>query len=172
MPKLVLLSEGYTGQSHDLKPGTTTVGRVEDNQWMIPDPSVSSHHAEVVLKGSEVLIRDLNSTNGTFINGDQITEAVLKPGQILQFGTVEARLETGDAAPAKKQSLDHTLVMPQGVRLGQGDTGNRPPAPGDTKTFQRKSNKGAKIFMTIAIIALIVIAGIVIFALSQLKTAP
>lgn len=167
MPKLVLLSEGYTGQSHDLKPGTTTIGRVEDNQWMIPDPSVSSHHAEVVLKGNEVLIRDLGSTNGTFIDGNQITEAVLKPGQSLQFGTVEARLETGEAGPAKKP-LDHTLVMPQGVKLGQGDTGNRPLDRGDTKTFQRKTNKGAKIFMAVAILALIVIAGIVVWALSKL----
>ena len=64
MPRLVVLSEGLTGRSHELKAETTSVGRVEDNVFQIPDPSVSSHHCEILLKGSDVIIRDLNSTNG------------------------------------------------------------------------------------------------------------
>src|SRR4029077_17724777 len=93
MPRLVVLSEGLTGRSHELKAEKTTIGRVEDNTFQIPDPSVSSHHCEVILKGREVLMRDLNSTNGTFISGQQITEASLRPSQILRLGQVEVRLE-------------------------------------------------------------------------------
>src|SRR5256712_14002640 len=97
MARLVLLSEGLTGRTYELKVDRTTVGRVEDNTFQIPETSVSSHHAEILLKGSDVVIKDLNSTNGTFINGERVTEAVLKPGQILRLGMIEMRLETGEA---------------------------------------------------------------------------
>src|SRR3954465_12063457 len=102
MSKLVLLTEGFAGRTYELNVEKTTVGRVEDNAFQIAEPSVSSHHAEIILKGNDVLIKDLNSTNGTFINGEKITEAVLKPGQTLKFGQVELRLEGKDGAGAPK----------------------------------------------------------------------
>lgn len=145
MPRLVVLSEGLTGRSHELKAERTTVGRVEDNTFQIPDSSVSSHHAEIILKGNEVVIKDLNSTNGTFINGQQITEATLKPSQILRLGQVEVRLE-GDSPAPKKQVLDHTQIVPQGIKLDE--LGQIPrPNPG----FQKKTNTGTKVFIIVAI---------------------
>src|SRR5208337_4354307 len=100
MAKLVVLSAGMTGRTQELNVDKTTVGRVEDNTFQIAEPSVSSHHCEVLLRGSEVVVRDLNSTNGTYINGDKITERVIKPGQILRLGQVELRLDTdAPAAP-------------------------------------------------------------------------
>ena len=100
MPKLVVLSEGLTGRAHELKVDKTTVGRLDDNTFQIPEQSVSSHHCEVLLKGSDVIVRDLDSTNGTYINGEKISEKVLKPGQILRLGNVEARLEADGVAGA------------------------------------------------------------------------
>src|SRR5579872_7420386 len=112
MAKLVVLSEGMTGQSYELKVDKTTIGRVEDNTFQIAQPSISSHHAEVLLRGSEVVIKDLNSTNGTFINNQQITgEAVLKPGQVLRLGQVEIRLESGAPAAPSKKPVDSTMVI-------------------------------------------------------------
>ena len=49
MARLVLLSEGLTGRSFELKVEKTTVGRVDDNTFQIPETSVSSHHAEILL---------------------------------------------------------------------------------------------------------------------------
>src|SRR6266705_5861027 len=98
MPRLVLLSEGFTGRNYELKTDKTTVGRLSDNSFEIPEASVSSHHAEILLRGNDVVVKDLNSTNGTFINGEKVTEAVLKPGQILRLGMIEMRLETGESA--------------------------------------------------------------------------
>src|ERR1041385_6641828 len=127
MPRLVLLSEGFTGRTYELKTDKTTVGRVSDNAFEIPEASVSSHHAEILLRGSDVVIKDLGSTNGTFINGEKIEEATLKPGQILRFGMIEMRLESGEkpapppaeaAAAAAKKQLEQTRVIPQGVKLG------------------------------------------------------
>src|SRR5258706_10540413 len=121
MPKLVVLSEGLTGRSYELKVEKTTIGRLEDNSFQIAEQSVSSHHCEMLLRGSDVIVKDLNSTNGTFINGEKITEAALKPGQILRLGQVEMRLESGAAATAstEKKKLEHTMVIPQGGKVNE-----------------------------------------------------
>src|SRR5437667_11384416 len=100
MAKLVVLSEGLTGLAYELKVDKTTVGRLEDNAFQIAESSVSSHHCELDRRGGEIVVKDLNSTNGTFINGEKITEAVLKPGQILRLGQVEMRLEPGAGSTA------------------------------------------------------------------------
>src|SRR5262245_54422489 len=114
MAKLVVCTDPNKGLSHELKVERTTVGRLEDNTFQIAESSVSSHHCEILLKGNEVVIKDLNSTNGTFINGERITEAPLKPGQTLRLGQVELKLD-GPATAAKKV-LDATMVIPQGVK--------------------------------------------------------
>jgi len=97
MAKLVIQSAEQKGRSYELKVDKTTVGRLEDNTFQIADASVSSHHCEILLRGTDVVIKDLNSTNGTFINDDKITESVLKPGQKLRLGQIELCLESGDA---------------------------------------------------------------------------
>src|SRR6266480_477524 len=138
MAKLVVLSAGMTGRTHELKVDKTTIGRVEDNTFQIAEPSVSSHHCEVVMRGADVVVRDLNSTNGTFINGEKVAESVIKPGQVLRLGQIEMRLET-DATPSSaipsstpstpapttpaKKPLDQTMVMQRGVSLEQLEQG-------------------------------------------------
>ena len=157
MPRLVVLSEGLTGRSHELKAEKTTVGRVEDNTFQNPDPSVSSHHCEILLRGSEVVIRDLNSTNGTFINGQQITEATLKPSQILRLGQIEVRLESeqGSGNAQQKRTLDHTQVVPQGIKFEELGQSAKSSNPG----FEKKSNKGTKIFIIVAVVLGVIIVG-------------
>jgi len=164
MAKLVVLSAGMTGRTQELKVDKTTIGRVEDNTFQIAEPSVSSHHCEVLLRGSEVVVRDLNSTNGTYINGEKVTEKAMKPGQILRLGQVELRLETdAPKAPAKKQ-LDQTLVMQRGVSLNELEQGTR--AGGfETKGtgFSKKDNKGSKIFWIVAGLVGLLIVGLLIY---------
>jgi pSer/pThr/pTyr-binding forkhead associated (FHA) protein len=164
MPRLVVLSEGLTGRSHELKAEKTTVGRIEDNVFQIPDPSVSSHHCEIILKGNEVLVHDLNSTNGTFINGQQITDAPLKPSQILRLGQVEVRLEGDQASAAaqRKLTLDHTQVVPQGIKRDELGQVAKSGSPG----FEKKTNTGTKVFIIVAIcvaIAVVIALGYVLF---------
>ena len=163
MPKLVLLSAGMTGRTHDLKADKTTIGRVEDNTFQIAEPSVSSHHCEILLKGSDVIVKDLNSTNGTFINGEKIAEAPLKPGQILRLGQVEIRLET-DAAPAAPKKLSQTMVMQRGVSLTELEQGARG-AGFDTKGsgFSKKDNKVNKIIIASCVFLGVVIAILLVY---------
>ncbi len=165
MAKLVVLTAGMTGRTHELKVDKTTIGRVEDNTFSIAEPSVSSHHCEILLKGKDVLVKDLNSTNGTFINGEKVTESVIKPGQILRLGQVEMRLETDTPATAKKP-IDQTLVMQRGVSLNDLEQGTR--AGGfDTKStgFSKKDDKGSKIFWIVASLIGVIIVGLLLYAL-------
>ena len=94
MPKLVILSQGFTGQTHELKAETTTIGRTDDNTFTIPENSISSRHCEIIQRGSEYYVKDLDSTNGTFINGQKVGSSPIKPGQVLRCGQVEVRFES------------------------------------------------------------------------------
>src|SRR5215471_9478901 len=163
MAKLVLLSPGLTGRTHELKLDKTTIGRVDDNTFQIAEPSVSSHHCEVLLQGSDVVVRDLNSTNGTFINGEKVTEGPLKPGQVLRLGQIEMRLET-DTPPPSPKKLEQTMVMQRGVSLNELEQGARG-GPFDTKGtgFSKKDNKVNTIVITVCVVLGVVIIGLLIF---------
>lgn len=74
--------EGITYPLH----AVTSLGRGADVDIRIDDPGVSRRHAEIVL-GTDVTIRDLNSTNGTLVNGRMISSVVLDDGARIQLGT-------------------------------------------------------------------------------------
>jgi pSer/pThr/pTyr-binding forkhead associated (FHA) protein len=104
MAKLVILTGGLTGMTHELSANSTTVGRAEGNLFQIIEPAISGRHCEILLRGDEVVVRDLKSTNGTFIQGERITEAILKPGQILRLGRVDLRLQVSTPAASPTPS--------------------------------------------------------------------
>ena len=175
MAKLVVLSEGLKGTSHDLKVDRTTVGRVDDNTFQVPDASVSSHHCELLQKGSEVVVKDLDSTNGTFINGEKVTEATLKPGQTLRLGQVELQLFEGDVPPggappapaaARKPAgpvADQTMVIQRGVSLSELEQG--PVSGFDTAStaFSKKSNQVNRYFVIGGVLIGITILALIVF---------
>jgi pSer/pThr/pTyr-binding forkhead associated (FHA) protein len=166
MARLVVLSEGMTGRTCELKAEKTTVGRLEDNAFQITEPSVSSHHCEIVVRGKEVVVKDLNSTNGTFIDGDPVTESALKPGQILRLGQVEIRLDDGTppapgapggaAAPVKKP-LEPKSVVQQGVKLNDLEPKSHTVSRAADALFKKKSNKINQVFVAIAVVLLVVV---------------
>jgi predicted component of type VI protein secretion system len=167
MAKLVVLSEGLTGKTCELKAEKTTIGRLDDNTFQISEASVSSHHCEVLARGKEIVVKDLNSTNGTFVNGERVTEHSLKPGQILRLGQIEMRLETGEAAPATKKQFDQTRVI-GGVKAGDFDQGARPTFDKNSP-FAKKSNKTAVVFITIGIVLAFVILVFLFIAYQKLR---
>jgi len=148
-----------------LKAERSTVGRLEDNNFQIPAPSVSSHHCEIQLKGSEVVVKDLDSTNGTFINGEQISEQALQVGQTVRFGSVEARLEASAPTGASgKKVLDKTTVMQQGVKLNELEQGTQKITTFDKNSpFKKKSNKTTLIFIIVGVVIALAIIGTLIF---------
>src|SRR5262249_28331529 len=119
-------------------------------------------------RGSDVLVRDLNSTNGTFINGEKITESVLKPGQVLRLGQIEMRLETDAPASSTKKQIDQTMVMQRGVSLNELEQGPR--GGFDTsKAFSKKENKVNKIFLILGIAFGVIILGLLLYGYMSFK---
>jgi predicted component of type VI protein secretion system len=171
MLKLVMLSPGMTGRALELKADKSTIGRLEDNTFPIVEPSVSSHHCEILPRGNEVVVRDLNSTNGSYINREKVTEeSVLKPGQILRLGQVEMRLEADNPAASGKIQFDRTTVIPGGVTLTELEQGARG-ATFDTKGagFSKKDNRVNVIFIIIGVVLGLVIIGLLIYIASTIK---
>ena len=177
MAKLVILTQGMTGRTHELKVDKTTIGRVDDNLFQIAEPSVSSHHCEVLLRGNEVVIKDLNSTNGTFIDDEKITESVLKPGHTLRLGQIELRLEDGAAAPtaaaapaaAPAKKAESAVRGTRGVSLSDLESGGRPPGFDTAAVFTKKRNRVGTYFWIGAVVIGVLIIGLLIYALSLAK---
>ncbi len=88
--------------THDFVDNKLAVGRLSDNEVQLEEGSVSSRHAEIVLQGEEAVLRDLNSTNGTFLNGERVEgETNIRGGDEIHFGNVRAVFEElAAAAPA------------------------------------------------------------------------
>ena len=99
------MNKGLTGLSHELDGGWTTIGRAEGNTFQIVESSVSAQHCEVRLKGQQLIVRDLASTNGTFVGTSKISEAVVKPGGTVCVGEVELRFEAPPNAPTVTKML-------------------------------------------------------------------
>src|SRR5260221_2611117 len=93
-PKLVFISTPFAGRTYALTLEKVSVGRAGFNTLAIHDPSVSLTHCEILVNGPEVIIRDLGSSNGTFVEGARLQhhQSQIKSGQLVRFGSVEARL--------------------------------------------------------------------------------
>jgi hypothetical protein len=74
------------------------VGRSDDSELFLVDPSVSRRHAVIDVDSGWPIVHDLGSTNGTFVNGERIETRRLAPGDLVTFGKTELRLEGGGAA--------------------------------------------------------------------------
>jgi len=93
MVRLVIKSGSRPARSIELAPGVVRLGRNPTNDCCLDDATVSSRHCEIIVRDGAVRIRDLASTNGTFIDGQPIKDAVLLPGQTLRLGSLEIGFE-------------------------------------------------------------------------------
>ena len=97
MPRLVLDEADGPPQSWPLEPGTNGVGRAVDNSVRINRDNISRHHAEILVlptaPGTRVFLKDLGSSNGSFLNGAAVPLAELADGDLVQFGSTRCRFE-------------------------------------------------------------------------------
>jgi CheY-like chemotaxis protein len=134
MAKLVVVTKGLADLSHELTGSWTTIGRDEASAFQIVESSVSGSHCEVQLRGQELAVRDLDSTNGTFVHGLKIIEAFLEPGQTLRVGDVDVLFE---AAVVPEVPFVNTMLL-KGAGRGTEMTTTAAPqmSTGPAKKYQ------------------------------------
>lgn len=112
MPKLVVMNSAAQGATHELGGNWTTIGRADGNNFQIVETSISGRHCEVRLQGQELAVRDLISTNGTFIDGEKISEGILQAGSVLRLGDVEIHFDpSGPPPPPSTPGTSFTSKM-------------------------------------------------------------
>jgi predicted component of type VI protein secretion system len=119
MAKLLIQMPDGEEVTQDLPEDKTTIGRLADNSLIIQAPSVSSHHAEIFFKNNAFFVKDLHSTNGTFLNDEQITESALNHGDELCFGSIATRFESQNDTGA-------LFIEPTESEAGEAQTSCRP----------------------------------------------
>lgn len=92
----------------------TTIGREADNFVQLPDPNVSKHHAAIVAAQGRWTIEDLDSRNGTFVNGAAVKRCELKNGDRVRIGSAEFVFET--VADDQQWVPSHVIDMSASVR--------------------------------------------------------
>jgi pSer/pThr/pTyr-binding forkhead associated (FHA) protein len=92
----------------------STIGRGRGTTIVLPHPLISRQHCELFEAGGQLMVRDLGSLNGTFVNNERVTEAPLAPGELLTVGTVTFRAvyETDDGpSELQKNKGDKTIKV-------------------------------------------------------------
>jgi len=112
-PKFTVLYEKLRGQSFEIDRETMSIGRRESADIRLADGSVSGHHADVIRSEQDgkivYILRDNDSTNGTRINNEPITERVLKDSDLISFGNVEVLFDSGSGR--EDNQFTHTIDL-------------------------------------------------------------
>jgi len=116
--RLTHISGGYAGRQDVLSKDRITFGRAADNDVRLSpqDVRASAHHAVLFVSDEGVVVEDLDSTNGTYVNGVRVHRARIQSGDVLQFGRrgpsvmVEILVPAEEAQPAAMAPTDPTLV--------------------------------------------------------------
>jgi pSer/pThr/pTyr-binding forkhead associated (FHA) protein len=98
-PKLTITRPDLPEMTFNLDQEYTHVGRSQGNEICLPYPSISNRHCIFIHSGPDIVLRDLNSSNGTYVNGEIISETILRPGDGIQCGTVFIKFEPGVKRP-------------------------------------------------------------------------
>jgi pSer/pThr/pTyr-binding forkhead associated (FHA) protein len=104
MPYIRVKSGPNKGRVFEIKDAVITIGRDDNQTLQVLDQGVSRAHSEIFRIGEMCFIRDLNSTNGTFVNNTRITEEVLKTDDELLIGTTILLFEDKTLEPAALSS--------------------------------------------------------------------
>ncbi|KTG16628.1 MULTISPECIES: FHA domain-containing protein [unclassified Guyparkeria] len=108
-PVLEGVSPGIEGRRYTLRAGRQTIGRRDDNDIILDEPSVSSSHAWILNQQGHHVVMNMLSTNGTFVNDERVHEATLKHGDRVRLGQAEFVFLTREAGD-RRIGARHWLV--------------------------------------------------------------
>ncbi len=154
MPKLII-----SGVTFELVDEAVTIGRASDNTIVVNDPSVSSYHARLLLEGDTCRLKDLDSTNGTRVNGNPVTETVIHFGDRIRLGVAEAQYESSEISPSEP------LPQPEEINAqfaaGNSALTHFAGAPSFRRQTEQKDRVRTGIFIGLAIVALVFLASMI-----------
>ena len=125
MFKLLIKTGEEKGKSYPIRDSVVLIGRDSSNTITLPDKKVSRKHASISPQGSEFLIEDLGSANGTMVNNRPVRQQILKPGDEVRMGStlLEFAILTDEDGPSEDLKDDSPMVPP---------ASDRDPAKGST----------------------------------------
>ena len=114
MARLILSLDNQVLAEYNMTKERYTVGRLPDNDVRIDNPAVSGHHSLIINILNDSFLEDLNSTNGTYVNGKLIKKHALQHGDVLTIGHHQLRFSDEQINEPEQDEFEKTMVIPSG----------------------------------------------------------
>jgi len=114
MARLILSLDNQVLAEYNMTKERYTIGRLPDNDVRIDNPAVSGHHSLIINILNDSFLEDLNSTNGTYVNGKLIKKHALQHGDVITIGHHQLRFSDQHASDTEQDEFEKTMVIPAG----------------------------------------------------------
>jgi len=114
MARLILSLDNQVLAEYNMSKERYTIGRLPDNDVRIDNPAVSGHHSLIINILNDSFLEDLNSTNGTYVNGKLIKKHALQHGDVITIGHHQLRFSDEHASETEQDEFEKTMVIPVG----------------------------------------------------------
>jgi pSer/pThr/pTyr-binding forkhead associated (FHA) protein len=114
MARLILSLDNQVLAEYNMTKERYTIGRLPDNDVRIDNPAVSGHHSLIINILNDSFLEDLNSTNGTYVNGKLIKKHALQHGDVITIGHHQLRFSDQQAHDPEQDEFEKTMVIPAG----------------------------------------------------------
>ncbi len=114
MARLILSLDSQVLAEYNMSKERYTIGRLPDNDVRIDNPAVSGHHSLIINILNDSFLEDLNSTNGTYVNGKLIKKHALQNGDVITIGHHQLRFADQQTNDAEQDEFEKTMVIPAG----------------------------------------------------------
>jgi pSer/pThr/pTyr-binding forkhead associated (FHA) protein len=111
MARLILSLDGQTLAEYNMTKERYTIGRLPDNDIRIDNAAVSGHHSLIINILNDSFLEDLNSTNGTYVNGKLIKKHALQHGDVITVGHHQLRYVDDQASEVEQDEFEKTMVI-------------------------------------------------------------
>ncbi len=111
MARLMLSLDGQILAEYNMNKERYTIGRLPDNDIRIDNPAVSGHHSLIINILNDSFLEDLNSTNGTYVNGKLIKKHAMQHGDVITVGHHQLRFVDSQDGDAVQDEFEKTMVI-------------------------------------------------------------
>jgi pSer/pThr/pTyr-binding forkhead associated (FHA) protein len=111
MARLMLSLDGQVLAEYNMNKERYTIGRLPDNDIRIDNPAVSGHHSLIINILNDSFLEDLNSTNGTYVNGKLIKKHAMQHGDVITVGHHQLRFVDSQDGDAEQDEFEKTMVI-------------------------------------------------------------